>query len=171
MFLCFFLIFFSTVKAKLESEKLPSAAVKAVRSPSRKRERWSGMSRTRAPLSLMAANKSRHNSSDDTSSDDEHEEAPLMTSKDSGGKSSYKSEIRILSGGAPSSTNIVKASVGSGPSTTVPTGSINRLVSANGSSTCSLDSSLDTTDNEVYKTVIPKGDCRRVVERIPWPLF
>ena len=98
MFLCFFLIFFSTVKAKLESEKLPSAAVKAVRSPSRKRERRSGMSRTRAPLSLMAANKSRHNSSDDTSSDDEHEEAPLMTSKDSGGKSSYKSEICILIG-------------------------------------------------------------------------
>ena len=109
----------------------------------------------------MAANKSRHNSSDDTSSDDAHEEAPLMASKDSSGKSSYKSEIRILSGGAPSSTNIVKASVGSGPSTTVPTGSINSLVSANGSSTSSLDSPLDTTDNEVYKTVIPKGDSRR----------
>jgi hypothetical protein len=83
-----------------------------------------------------------------------------MTPKDSGGKS-YKSEIRVLSGGAPSSTNIVKASVGSGPSSTVPTGSINSLVSANGSSTSSLDSPLDTTDNEVYKTVIPKGDSRR----------
>ena len=108
----------------------------------------------------MAANKSRHNSSDDTSSDDAHEEAPLMTPKDSGGKS-YKSEIRVLSSGAPSSTNIFKASVGSGPSSTVPTGSINSLVSANGSSTSSLDSPLDTTDNEVYKTVIPKGDSRR----------
>jgi hypothetical protein len=59
------------------------------------------------------------------------------------------------------SSNLVSNYVQQAEDVPFATGSQLSLASPIGSSTSSLDSPLDTTDNEVYKTVIPKVDTSR----------
>lgn len=75
-------------------------------------------------------------------------------------------ESRPLSVSTGNVSKIEGAGVGPGTgavstSATSAMGSQSSIASAVGSSTSSLDSPLDTTDNEVYKTVIPKTDSSR----------
>lgn len=114
-----------------------------MRSPPKRRERRSGMSRSRSKAA------SRNYSATDDSSDG-GEDAPLVATKEPGRRTS-KNEIRIVSGNS--------ASVSKAGETSTALSQLS--VSANGSSTSSLDSPLDMTDNEVYKTVIPKVDTSR----------
>ena len=74
-------------------------------------------------------------------------------------KESYKRSLKP----AVKDTHVLSSSIGNvakGTAVILEPKSRN-LVSPTGSSTSSLDSPLDTTDNEVYKTVIPKPDTSR----------
>ncbi len=153
-------------------EKPQTATKSSVRSPSKQRVRRTGQyqSRTHSGTSSSGLQStSRHSSgkSSDDTTDEEGEDAPLMTAakehhirralpkaavlaiKESRSLSASTGNISKAEG--PVAVNVASSAIGSQSS----------LASPIGSSTSSLDSPVDTTDNEVYKTVIPKADSSR----------
>lgn len=151
--------------AKLQGEKSSLAAKSNLRSPSKHRSRRTGVSHSRHPAGMQLGPKPPRPysvSSDD--SDDDGEHAPLMSKEQgtvqrrgSAKKPALLKDSRPLSGSAGNVSRPVEVSIASAP----VSGSQSSVTSPIGSSTSSLDSPLDTTDNEVYKTVIPKGDSSR----------
>lgn len=157
--------------AKLQQDKPQSTSSKSnLRSPPKQRSRRAGQYQPRnaaGPSSTLPA--SRHSSgksSDD--SDEDGENAPLMTTKENlhhhVRRVLPKAAVVAIKESRPlsaSTGNVNKTTEVGGAGTASVTGSQSSLASPIGSSTSSLDSPLDTTDNEVYKTVIPKNDSSR----------
>jgi hypothetical protein len=159
---------FLKVASKLQIEK-KSSSKSNLRSPSKQRARRSGQSRVHAlPSSgLSSCRHSSGKSSDDT--DEEGEDAPLMTAKEHAHhvrRVLPKTTLLAVKESRPISASsslvtVVSHFVPQAEGVAVATESQLSLASPIGSSTSSLDSPLDTTDNEVYKTVIPKVDTSR----------
>lgn len=157
------------IAGKLQPDKMTSSK-SALRSPSKQRARRTGHHQSRTHVvPSPGLSTSRHpsgKSSDD--SDEDGEDAPLMAAKEyvhhvrrvlpKATVLAIK-ESRPLSANSSFLGNYVQQTEGGGVANT--TNSQLSLASPIGSSTSSLDSPLDTTDNEVYKTVIPKGDSSR----------
>lgn len=113
------------------------------------------------PSSALSSNVS---SSDE--SDEGGENAPLMTAKEQHPhvrRVVPKTTVTAVRESRPlsASTGNVSKAEDAVMEKSSAIGSQSSLASAMGSSTSSLDSPLDTTDNEVYKTVIPKTDSSR----------
>ncbi len=160
-------------------DKSPMAAIKAavLKSPNKQqqRSRRTGISLPRSTgAAAAAASVSQHRSSNDSSSssDDEADEGlPLMTSKDQQQQHHHVRRVTAVPTASKlaavtkearsmSASNVSKMGTTADPLGTG--GSQSSITSPTGSSTSSLDSPLDsTTDNEVYKTVIPKEDTSR----------
>ena len=152
---------FVKVAAKLKLEK-PQPTKSSLRSPSKQRVRRSGQyqARVQAGTSSGLQTTNRHSSSkssDDT--DEEGEDAPLMTAKEHHVRRTHPKpailaikESRPLSASVGNVSKVEETAI----SAASPIGSQSSLAS-----TSSLDSPVDTTDNEVYKTVIPKADSSR----------
>jgi len=129
------------VAAKLQTEK-PAGIPVPKRSPTKLRVK------KQIKNKLKSLNRK---SSDD--SDEAGEQVPLMAVKES--SSSRARPVPKETPAKSSSTeNVAQVT------TSVPDDS-GDLGSSIASSTSSLDSPVDTTDNEVYKTVIPKTDTSR----------
>lgn len=137
-----------------------------MRSPSKQRSRRTGISHSRNPAGMLHGSKPPKHTASKSSDDSEEdgENAPLM-SKEQGAvlkkgsvkKTNLTKDSRPLSG----STGNISKPIESGISSIPASGSQSSVTSPIGSSTSSLDSPLDTTDNEVYKTVIPKAESSR----------
>ena len=130
-----------------------------VRSPKKQRSRRAGLSHLRLGGAPSASRHSSSKSTDD--SDEDNEDAPLMTGKEHHPRrivSNTKTVASVASvkDRAASTDNINK--VASGSSSLPAAESQSSLASPHGSSS-SLE--MDTTDNEVYKTVIPVESSRR----------
>lgn len=158
----------SQVAARLLLEKPYAASKSGLRSPAKQRSRRTGHLQQRSAAGTSGLATSRHSSgksSDD--SDDEGENAPLMTAKEHVQVRRVIPKAAVL---AIKESRPLSASTGNINKTEglvavenllSAKGSQSSLTSPLGSSTSSLDSPLDTTDNEVYKTVIPKADSSR----------
>jgi hypothetical protein len=129
-----------------------------IRSPKKQRPRRAGISHLRLSGVPSASRHSSSKSTDD--SDEDNEDVPLMTGKDHPSRrivSNTKTAlIAPVKDRAVSTDNINK--VTSGSSSLPAAESQSSLASPHGSSS-SLE--MDTTDNEVYKTVIPVESSRR----------
>lgn len=127
--------------AKLQTEK--SAAIPI---PKRSPTKF----RVKKQLKNKLKNTNKKGSDD---SDEAGEQVPLMAVKESS-----NSRVQVITKDTPakssSSGNVAKFTT----SLSIDTGDLGSSIA---SSTSSLDSPVDTTDNEVYKTVIPKTDTSR----------
>ena len=162
----FIFILFFQLAARLQVDNKPTPTTKPnVRSPKKQRSRRAGISHLR--LTGTTSSASRHSSSKSTDeSDEDNEDAPLMTSKEQPHHSR-----RIVTKPVPVAASVkeprafltdnINKGVSSGSGGLTAAEHHSNQASPLGSSS-SLDSPLDTTDNdEVYKTVIPQESNRR----------
>ena len=144
------------VAAKLQTEK--SADKPGIPVPKR------SPTKVRVKKQIKNKVKSTHRKSSDDS-DDAGELAPLMPVKES-----CSSRVRVVPKEAPKEAQ--KETSKEAPTKSSSSGNVAKIASSLAddmcdpnssiaSSTSSLDSPVDTTDNEVYKTVIPKTDTSR----------